>query len=117
MKKITLEEYLKQAEADAALTARLRGCADPKTAMELVAAAAAEQGYELTGAEYPEKAVLSDDDLGAVSGGVNPFIPLGEGELNPYSWFVTLLRRLMGLGDDTSTQTGPEQQTPEDSGR
>ena len=109
MEKITLENYLKLVEADASLSARLRGCADPKAAMNAVMAMAREQGYELIGETLPEKAPLSDDDLDAVSGGVNPFIPQGEGELNPYSWFVTLLRRIMGMDDDPSTQPLPEQ--------
>ena len=51
--------------------------------------------------------------MGAVMGGVNPFIPMSEGELNPYSWFVTLLRRLMGMDDGTPTPPVPDRGTPE----
>ena len=66
----------------------------------------AEAGYELTGAVSAEKLGLDDDDLSVVTGGVNPFIPRGDGELNPYSWFVTLLRRLMGKDEDESLLPG-----------
>ena len=114
MTRITLEDYMKLAESDPELRARIRACADPAAAMKTVLESAAAAGYEI--AAPGEKLELTDDDLGAVMGGVNPFIPMSEGELNPYSWFVTLLRRLMGMDDDSLTQPGPDQ-TPQENRR
>lgn len=116
MTKITLKDYMKLAESDEALRARLRSCTDPSAAMKTVLESAAASGYEIASAPASDKMELNDDDLGTVMGGVNPFIPMSEGELNPYSWFVTLLRRLMGM-DDTMTQPVPDRGTPEESRR
>ena len=106
MKTISLEEFMKLVEADETLAAQVRACGDPQSAMETLKRLAAEAGYELTGAVSAEKLGLDDDDLSVVTGGVNPFIPRGDGELNPYSWFVTLLRRLMGKDEDESLLPG-----------
>ena len=114
MTEITLEDYMKLVESDETLRARVRACADPVAAMKTVMEMAAASGYRIASADVPDKLELKDDDLGAVMGGVNPFIPMSEGELNPYSWFVTLLRRLMGMDDGTPTPPGPDRGTPED---
>lgn len=83
--------------ADAALLDALRACPDPKTAWETAGRLAAERGYRL--APAPEKEALSDDELDHVAGGLDPAL-LADREINRYSWFVTLLRRLMGAEDE-----------------
>ena len=106
MKTISLEDFMKLVEADEALAAQVRADSDPETAMKTVLRLAAEAGYELKAAVPAEKVGLEDDDLSVVTGGLNPFVPQGSGELNPYSWFVTLLRRLMGKDEDETLQSG-----------
>ena len=97
MATISLEEFEELVRQDAALLAALRACPDPKTAWETAERLAAERGYHL--APPPEKEALSDDELDHVAGGLAPAL-LAEQEINRYSWFVTLLRRLMGEEND-----------------
>ena len=102
MKKISLESFAGIIAKDESLKARLAACSDPGKAVETLKRIAAEAGYELV---VPAVlTTLPDSELNAVTGGVNPFIPLNEGELNPYSWFVTFLRRLMGWGRGTEEE-------------
>ena len=95
MATISREEFEELVRQDAALLAALRACPDPKTAWETAERLAAERGYHL--APPPEKEALSDDELDHV--GLAPAL-LAEQEINRYSWFVTLLRRLMGEEND-----------------
>lgn len=94
MEKISLERFAGIVEKDESLKARLAASPDPGKALETMKRLAAEAGYELDLPVMLTK--LSDDDVKGVMGGANPFIPMNDGELNPYSWFVTFLRRLMG---------------------
>lgn len=97
MTTISREEFEELVRHDAALLDALRACPDPKTAWETAERLAAERGYHL--APPPEKEALSDDELDHVAGGLAPAL-LAEQEINRYSWFVTLLRRLMGEEND-----------------
>ena len=90
MATISREEFEELVRQDAALLAALRACPDPKTAWETAERLAAERGYHL--APPP-------DELDHVAGGLAPAL-LAEQEINRYSWFVTLLRRLMGEEND-----------------
>ena len=112
MKKITLEDFLKIVEADEALSAQLRAESDPNSAMQTLLRLASGMGYELDMTAPAGSEALSDDDLAVVTGGINPFIPNGDGELNPYSWFVTLLRRLLDRDDDPQKPVVPEIRIP-----
>ena len=112
MKTIDLEEFMKLVEADEALAARLRDCPDARSAMQALTDMAAELGYELKSAAPGEKEALADDDLDLVTGGINPFVPRGEGELNPYSWFVSLMRRLMKKDEEQQPTGIPERRVP-----
>ena len=107
MNKINIENYAKIAAEDQSLLSRLYGCIDAKSAIETVKQAIAASGYELAGLQN-DLTSLSDQDLESVMGGANPFIPLSQGEINPYSWFVSFLRMLMGLSNGTEDS---EQQT------
>ena len=98
MTTISREEFEELVRHDAALLDALRACPDPKTAWETAGRLAAERGYRL--APAPEKEALSDDELDHVAGGLDPAL-LADREINRYSWFVTLLRRLMGEEDET----------------
>ena len=97
MTTISREEFEELVRHDDALLAALRACPDPKTAWETAERLAAERGYHL--APPPEKEALSDDELDHVAGGLDPAL-LADREINRYSWFVTLLRRLMGAEDE-----------------
>jgi hypothetical protein len=55
---------------------------------------AAARGYHLAATAGMQP--LSDDALDSVAGGFDPARLQAEQEINPYSWFVTILRRLMG---------------------
>ena len=99
MEKITVEEFLKKASAGAALPAGLDADADPAAALETLSRLAAEKGYELVLPAPAAMEPLSDDELAPVSGGLTTVLPRRDGELNPYSWFVTLMRRLTGMED------------------
>lgn len=102
MEKISLESFAGIVAKDESLKARLSAFPDPVKAVEAMRSMAAEIGYEL---DVPAALTsLPDSELNAVTGGVNPFIPFNEGELNPYSWFVTFLRRLMGWGRETEEE-------------
>ncbi len=99
MKKIGMEEYMGMIRSDPAARRRVEACRDPARALETIRSMAGEQGYELKDAPSGKQA-LADDDLEIVAGGRNPFLQEGGGELNPYSWFVTLLRTLFGKDDE-----------------
>lgn len=117
METVTLEEFLKKVTQDPALREKLP--ADPEAALEALRRMAEEKGYAL---EIPAGAqALSDEDLAPVSGGLNAFlvnnlIPQREGELNRYSWFVTLLRQLTGW-DEEHAPEGPEGGYPTGNGK
>ena len=96
MEKIALEAFLEKVMADPALRAQLDPDANPEAVLGALRRMAADMGFEL---ELPAASgiqALDDDALAPVSGGVNTALPLSEGELNPYSWFVTIMRRLTG---------------------
>lgn len=97
MATISREEFEELVRHDGKLLAALRACPDPKIAWETAERLAAERGYRL--APSPEKEALSDDELDHVAGGLDPAL-LADREINRYSWFVTLLRRLMGEEDE-----------------
>ena len=96
MKKISLSEFAEILAADTALSERVRACSEEE-APQILEQIAGEMGYVL---EKPAMERLSDDDLGDVAGGRNPFAKQPGKELNPYSWFVSILRRLMDKDDD-----------------
>ena len=116
MKKISLEDFMKIVEADETLHARVRECRDAQAALKTVMSMAEEMDYELYSAPSPME-TLADDDLSAVMGGVNMFAPRGEGELNPYSWFVTIVRRLLDIGGSGIQPLEPDRNSPESHGR
>lgn len=112
MTKITLEDFIKKVESDEALSAKIRASSDPDAALQALIQLAAEMGFELDMSSPVASQALSDDDLSSVTGGVNLFIPQGDGELNPYSWFVTLLRRLLDLDKNSDRPSVPEIRVP-----
>ncbi len=99
MKKISMKEFASLLETDEALRARIAACPDEAAARETAMGRARGLGYELTETPVAGKQALTDDDLSSVAGGRNPFLIRSDGELNPYSWFVTLLRSLLQRGD------------------
>ena len=97
MATLSRKEFEELVRQDDDLLAALRACPDPETAWATAERLAAERGYQL--APVPEKEALSDDELDNVAGGLEPAL-LEDREINRYSWFVTLLRRLMGAEDE-----------------
>ncbi|MBR0208977.1 MAG: hypothetical protein IJQ43_08780 [Oscillospiraceae bacterium] len=106
LNKINIESYAKIAAEDQSLLSKLYACTDTRSAIEAVQKAIAASGFELAGLS-DELTCLPDDALESVTGGANPFIPLSQGEINPYSWFVSFLRMLMGLNSET--ESAPQQ--------
>ena len=100
MKSINLKEFAEIIEADESLRAQVRACADTDQAAETVRRLAAERGYALEEPAPGGVTALTDDELDAVAGGRNPDLVRGAQELNPYSWFVSLLRLLMHKDDE-----------------
>ena len=96
MKKISLREFTEIIESDEALRAQVAACPDPETALATVRRLARKLDYELEAPAAVE--ALSDDELDTVAGGRNPFLMQDERELNPYSWFVTLLLQWREVG-------------------
>ncbi len=103
MKKIGLTEFAEILAKDPALSERVRACPETE-APRLLEQIAGELGYEL---DRPAMEALPDDDLSEVAGGRNPFAEPNGGELNPYSWFVRLMRMLLGRDGDEN-EAGPE---------
>ncbi|MDO4991260.1 MAG: Nif11 family protein [Eubacteriales bacterium] len=103
MKKIAMKDFAQLIEQDASLRAQLRACSDTDEAEATLRRLAGELGYELEDPRTARKLALSDDDLSAVSGGVTAALRDSAQQLNPYSWFVSLLRRLMGEDDETTS--------------
>ncbi len=89
MKRINLREFATLVEQDEALRTQIRNCPDSETAMAEMKRLAGELDYELD-TVVPAVEALPDDALAEVAGGfqTNPAV-------NPYSWFVTLFRRLI----------------------
>jgi hypothetical protein len=110
MNKINIENYARIAAEDESLLSELYSCVDAKSTIETMKRAITASGYELTGFQK-KLANLSDDDLGSVMGGANPFIPLRQGEINPYSWFVSFLRMLLGMDNGTESPEQRESQS------
>jgi len=108
MKKIGLKEFAEILKADPALSEKVTACSREE-APRVLSKIAGELGYEL---EKPPVAALSDDELGNVAGGRNPFLEKNGGELNPYSWFVSLLRMLLGKDDDENNGSDGMSFTP-----
>jgi len=104
MRTISLKEFIDQAEADPALRAQIQSCPDPKTALETVRRLAKERGYILEEPPAQKREAIPDDELDAVAGGRNPFLPQEGRELNRYSWFVTIMRILENR--DARTEDG-----------
>lgn len=97
------------AAADPALRDRIGACSAAE-APGVLAGIAGEMGYTL---EKPAVTALSDDEISAVAGGWD--IPdRSEGELNPYSWFVSFMRRLMGRDEDENTPGAAPTASPTD---
>ncbi|MBQ7473101.1 MAG: hypothetical protein IJS79_01975 [Oscillospiraceae bacterium] len=94
MKTIGMAEFEELVQRDDALRAALRACPDEQTALETAGRLAAARGYHLAATAGMQP--LSDDALDSVAGGFDPARLQAEQEINPYSWFVTILRRLMG---------------------
>ena len=112
MKNIAMDKFMEKIRSDPAARERLAACAGTKSAMEALREMAREQGYALD--EKPSGiSALSDDDLSGVAGGRDPFLQSNGGELNPYSWFVTLLRNLFGIEDE---RFSPDDGDPADMG-
>jgi predicted ribosomally synthesized peptide with nif11-like leader len=99
VKKIAMDQFMEKIRSDPAARERLAACAGTKNALDMVRAMAREQGYTLEEKPAAMQAI-SDDDLSSVAGGRDPFLEANGGELNPYSWFVSLLRNLFGIEDD-----------------
>jgi len=104
MAAIGAKEFADLVQRDDELRAALCACGDEKTAFETAARLAAARGYQLMPA--PGMVALDDDALDSVAGGIDPAALEAEHEINPYSWFVTLLRRLM-REDDENTGNAP----------
>lgn len=117
MKTIDMKKLAEIIEADDALRARLRACADTDEAAKTARALAAELGYALDEPVRGRKIAVSDDELGSVAGGINMDLVRSAQELNPYSWFVSILRLLMGKDDETEENTLPESFRPGGGGR
>lgn len=103
MKKIGMKEFAEILSADPALSNRVRACSEAE-APRLLKQIAGELGYEL---DQPAMEALPDDDLSEVAGGRNPFADPNGGELNPYSWFVRIMRMILGRDGDEN-ELGPE---------
>ncbi len=112
MKTINMKQLAEIIEADDALRSRLRACADTDEAAKTARTLAAELGYELEEPARGRKIAVSDDELGSVAGGINVDLVRSAQELNPYSWFVSILRLLMGKDDETEENTLPESLRP-----
>ncbi|MBR0161680.1 MAG: Nif11-like leader peptide family natural product precursor [Oscillospiraceae bacterium] len=90
MEKIRLKEFAELLEQNDDLRQQLRSCPDAETALAEMNRLAEAQGYELDETPVPLEA-LPDDALASVAGGFEP----AALDVNPYSWFVTLFRRLI----------------------
>ena len=96
MEKIQLNNFAELIGQDEALRQQLQTQNSPEAAMEVMERLAGEMGYEL---ELPPTVeALSDDALANVAGGFDTG-PADDPNLNPYSWFVTLFRRLIRKED------------------
>lgn len=104
MKKIGLQDLAEILKKDSALSEKVASCS-PEDAPRVLKEIAAELGYEL---ESSPKLAVSDEDLENVAGGRNPFLQDNGGELNPYSWFVSLVRLLLGREDDKGADPGTD---------
>ena len=107
MKSISIKEFARIIEEDDALRAQVRACADTDQAAETFRRLAAERGYALEETAPAGPVALTDDELDAVSGGRVPDLARGAQELNPYSWFVSILRLLMHK-DDEEEDSAPD---------
>ncbi len=112
MNTIDMKKLAEIIEADDALRARLHACADTDEAARTARALASELGYTLEEPARGKKLAVSDDELGSVAGGVNPRLVRSAQELNPYSWFVSILRLLMGKDDETEENPLPDSFQP-----
>lgn len=97
MKPITPNELARLIAGDPALREALRACPDAQTAAQTAQRLLAERGCRLV---QPGMTALSDDRIAAVAGGFDPRQLDEDPDLNPYSWFVTIMRRLIQGDED-----------------
>ena len=98
MTSISLKDFAEIADKDEAMRAQLAACTDKKSVMATLRRLAAEHGYQLSPAA-PKKEQIPDDLLDEVAGGKSLDLLDLDDELNSYSWFVTILQRILGRAE------------------
>ena len=96
MTSISLKDFAAIADKDEAMRKALAACKDRRDMMTTLNRLASERGYQLQSPQPPRMERISDDLLDEVAGGKNMDLLQLDEELNSYSWFVTLLQRILG---------------------